>query len=75
MTDGCNKSFWDTLLEVIPDSEADIKILVGEMKRTHTKPVEVKESLTLLFDYIADSAKPKSLWSEKACELLDQSIS
>lgn len=66
------ESFWDKLSQIIPDTEKDIHQLIGDFKRTKTDPVKAKDSLMVLFDYIADNTKPKPIWSERAWSLLDQ---
>lgn len=66
------ETFWDTLSQLIPDTEKDIHQLIGDLKKTKTDPAKAKDSLMVLFDYIADNTKPKPIWSERAWALLDQ---
>lgn len=63
---------WDSLTKIIPESEKDVHELLATLKQTNTSVITVRESLMSVFDYLADTVKPKPIWAEKAWAFLDQ---
>lgn len=65
------EEFWSSLIEIVPEDQADIREMLTTYRKCQTNPVKAQSVLLTLFDFIANSV-PKQLWSERAWDFVDR---